>query len=136
MEFEYDAKNLLYVRIDPQSASFWGTVFLRALGLKTDDEILRGFYRVDRIQVEGNELFRVVSDSLIGTRFDSGGDQQKGRYRCPQGPQADAAFVLGNTEGEDREIGGDDGRFSRALSLPPTWSRPKAAKCWPRRTRR
>ena len=36
VEFEYDNKNLLYVRID-RKRKFYGTVFLRALGLKTDD---------------------------------------------------------------------------------------------------
>src|SRR5215217_83533 len=45
VEFEYDNKNLLYVRID-RKRKFYGTVFLRALGLKTDAEILRSFYKV------------------------------------------------------------------------------------------
>ena len=40
VEFEYDNKNLLYVRID-RKRKFYGTVFLRALGLKTDSEILQ-----------------------------------------------------------------------------------------------
>ncbi|MBI2685026.1 MAG: DNA-directed RNA polymerase subunit beta [Acidobacteria bacterium] len=43
VEFEYDAKNLLYVRID-RKRKFYGTVFLRAMGLKTDEQILRTFY--------------------------------------------------------------------------------------------
>ncbi len=43
VEFEYDSKNLLYVRID-RKRKFYGTVFLRALGLKTDEQILRTFY--------------------------------------------------------------------------------------------
>ena len=84
VEFEYDAKNLLYVRID-RKRKFLGTVFLRALGLKTDDEILRGFYRVDRIQIEGNELFRVVSESLIGTRLTQAVTTKKGDVIAPKG---------------------------------------------------
>ena len=47
VEFEYDTKNLLYVRID-RKRKFYGTVFLRALGLQTDEEIVRSFYTVDR----------------------------------------------------------------------------------------
>ena len=43
VEFEYDQKNLLYVRID-RKRKFLGSVFLRALGLTTDEEILRQFY--------------------------------------------------------------------------------------------
>ncbi len=84
VEFEYDAKNLLYVRID-RKRKFLGTVFLRALGLTTDDEILRGFYRVDRIQVQGNELFRVVSESLIGTRLTQAVTNKKGDVVVPKG---------------------------------------------------
>ncbi|MGC4049944.1 MAG: hypothetical protein QM757_11215 [Paludibaculum sp.] len=40
VEFEYDNKNLLYVRID-RKRKFYGTVFLRALGIKTDYEIIK-----------------------------------------------------------------------------------------------
>ena len=40
VEFEYDNKNLLYVRID-RKRKFYGSVFLRALGLETDEQILR-----------------------------------------------------------------------------------------------
>ena len=40
VEFEYDQKNTLYVRID-RKRKFLGTIFLRALGLKSDEEILK-----------------------------------------------------------------------------------------------
>src|SRR5438309_10920395 len=45
VEFEYDVKNLLYVRID-RKRKFYGSVFLRALGLETDEQILKTFYRI------------------------------------------------------------------------------------------
>ncbi len=67
VEFEYDHKNLLQVRID-RKRKFLGTIFLRALGLREDKDILRQFYKVDTIRVgEGAELFRRVSDNLRGT---------------------------------------------------------------------
>ena len=84
VEFEYDAKNLLHVRID-RKRKFLGTVFLRALGLKSDNDILRGFYRVDRIQIKGNELFRMVSESLIGTRLTQAAATKKGDVIAPKG---------------------------------------------------
>src|ERR1700728_2204177 len=56
VEFEYDNKNLLYVRID-RKRKFYGPVFLRALGLKSDAEILRAFYTVDRISIKDNKLY-------------------------------------------------------------------------------
>jgi DNA-directed RNA polymerase subunit beta len=43
VEFEYDQKDVLSVRID-RKRKFHGTVFLRALGLESDEAILRQFY--------------------------------------------------------------------------------------------
>jgi DNA-directed RNA polymerase subunit beta len=68
VEFEYDNKNLLYVRID-RKRKFYGTVFLRALGLKSDAEILKAFYTVSEITVKDKKLFWKVSDSLIGLKL-------------------------------------------------------------------
>jgi DNA-directed RNA polymerase subunit beta len=68
VEFEYDNKNLLYVRID-RKRKFYGTVFLRALGLKTDAEILKAFYTVSEISVKDKKLFWKVSDSLVGLKL-------------------------------------------------------------------
>src|SRR4051812_47962506 len=45
VEFEYDTKNILYVRID-RKRKFLGSIFLRALGMKSNEEILRTFYQV------------------------------------------------------------------------------------------
>src|SRR6185437_3193119 len=56
VEFEYDAKNLLYVRID-RKRKFLATIFLRALGLRSDEEILRTFYTVERVAVRSGKLF-------------------------------------------------------------------------------
>jgi DNA-directed RNA polymerase subunit beta len=74
VEFEYDIKNLLYVRID-RKRKFLATVFLRALGLRGADEIIRTFYTVDRISFrrKGSDgdrqgLFWAVGESLVGLR--------------------------------------------------------------------
>ena len=67
VEFEYDSKNLLYVRID-RKRKFLATVFLRALGLRGADEIIRAFHPVDRINLKDNTLRWAVSDSLVGLR--------------------------------------------------------------------
>ena len=56
VEFEYDTKNLLYVRID-RKRKFYGSVFLRALGFKTDEQMLHAFYTVDRISIKDNKLY-------------------------------------------------------------------------------
>jgi DNA-directed RNA polymerase subunit beta len=67
VEFEYDTKNLLYVRID-RKRKFLATVFLRALGLRGADEIIRTFYTVDRLYLRDGSLFWAVGDSLVGLR--------------------------------------------------------------------
>src|SRR5437764_11447704 len=67
VEFEYDAKNLLYVRID-RKRKFLATVFLRALGLRGADEIIRSFYTVDKLYVKQGTLYWGVADSLVSLR--------------------------------------------------------------------
>ena len=51
VEFEYDQKNVLYVRID-RKRKFLGTIFLRALGLRSDEDILKHllYHRSHRVR--------------------------------------------------------------------------------------
>ena len=67
VEFEYDHKDLLQVRID-RKRKFLGTIFLRALGLKSDKDILSQFYQIDTVEVdELGGLMRPVSPTMLGT---------------------------------------------------------------------
>ena len=68
VEFEYDNKNYLYVRID-RKRKFYGTMFLRSLGLKTDAEILRAFYKCSDVVIKDKKLFWKVSEGLIGHKL-------------------------------------------------------------------
>ncbi|HEV2183181.1 MAG TPA: hypothetical protein VGR39_05810, partial [Candidatus Acidoferrales bacterium] len=68
VEFEYDTKNILYVRID-RKRKFLGSIFLRALGMKSNEDILRTFYQVERISVRDRELFWNVSDGLVDRKL-------------------------------------------------------------------
>jgi DNA-directed RNA polymerase subunit beta len=68
VEFEYDNKNLLHVRID-RKRKFYGTVFLRALGLKTDADILRAFYKCSEVVISGKKLQWKVTEALIGHKL-------------------------------------------------------------------
>ncbi len=63
VEFEYDQKNTLYVRID-RKRKFLGTIFLRALGLRSDEEILKTFYTVDRIHIADGKLHWAVQQDV------------------------------------------------------------------------
>jgi DNA-directed RNA polymerase subunit beta len=68
VEFEYDLKNILYVRID-RKRKFYGSVFLRALGYKTDEQILRAFYRVSKISIKEKKLLWNVDEGLTGLKL-------------------------------------------------------------------
>ncbi len=68
VEFEYDQKNTLYVRID-RKRKFLGTIFLRALGLRSDEEILKTFYTVDKIQISDAKLLWTVPEAGVVTHL-------------------------------------------------------------------
>ena len=69
VEFEYDQKNTLYVRID-RKRKFLGTIFLRALGLRSDEEILKTFYTVDRMHIADGKLhWAVPQDAKANTHL-------------------------------------------------------------------
>src|SRR6266545_1468775 len=74
VEFEYDQKNILYVRID-RKRKFLGTIFLRALGLRSGEDILRTFYTVDRLLVRDKKLYWTIdpagdkATNLIGMKL-------------------------------------------------------------------
>ena len=98
VEFEYDQKNLLYVRVGKRK--FLATIFLRALGIWldpnldpsafhtdaqleeaiknatfADEDILRTFYVSDEVRVANNRLFIQVPESgvssLVGMKVDA-----------------------------------------------------------------
>src|ERR1700722_3623606 len=68
VEFEYDTKNILYVRID-RKRKFLGSIFLRALGMKSNEEILRTFYQVERISLREKDLFWNVSPGIVDRKL-------------------------------------------------------------------
>ena len=110
VEFEYDNKNLLHVRID-RKRKFYGTVFLRALGLKTDADILRAFYKCNDIVIKDKKLFWKVTDGLIGHKL-SHAITKGGDTVVPQGRKITASVYKEHPEGQDR-AGGSRGQRSR-----------------------
>jgi len=70
LDFEFDAKDILYVRID-RRRKFPATVLLRALGMSAED-LLNYFYPCDRIRLDGRKAFkafnRVTFEGQISSR--------------------------------------------------------------------
>lgn len=94
IEFEYDSKQILWVRID-RKRRLPGTVFLRALneGLETDSDILRAFYTVfDAKLTRGKQTATLALDRRI---IDIEEQRQKAlRFRKVSLPTLFAGLVL------------------------------------------
>jgi len=84
VEFEYDNKNILCVRID-RKRKFYGSVFLRALGLKTDEQILRAFYRVSKLSIRDSKLLWNVDEGLTGLKLSHAISAKSGETVVGQG---------------------------------------------------
>src|SRR4051794_6120288 len=91
VEFEYDTKNLLYVRID-RKRKFYGSVFLRALGLETDEQILKTFYRITKINIADSKLLWNVDDNLQGLKL-SHAITRGGETVVPQGRKVTSGLM-------------------------------------------
>jgi len=66
LDFEFDTKDILYVRIDRRK-KLPATIVLKALGY-TNEDLLKIFYPVETIRIKGNSFTRVVSDVLVGVK--------------------------------------------------------------------
>ncbi|MCX7794790.1 MAG: DNA-directed RNA polymerase subunit beta, partial [Thermodesulfovibrionales bacterium] len=66
LDFEFDTKDILYVRIDKRKR-LPATIVLKALGY-SDEELLKIYYPVETIKIEKNGYFRILSDVLVGMR--------------------------------------------------------------------
>ncbi|MFO0752509.1 MAG: DNA-directed RNA polymerase subunit beta [Thermodesulfovibrionales bacterium] len=67
LDFEFDSKDILYVRID-RRRKLPATIVLKALGYSNED-LLKTFYPVEEIKLQGREEYtRVVSEVLAGVR--------------------------------------------------------------------
>ncbi len=66
LDFEFDSKDILYVRID-RRRKMPVTILLKAMGYSTE-HILNYFYDVEHLFFEGGRLFVALDDSLIGQK--------------------------------------------------------------------
>ncbi|MEW6214668.1 MAG: DNA-directed RNA polymerase subunit beta, partial [Nitrospirota bacterium] len=66
LDFEFDTKDILYVRIDKRK-KLPATIVLKALGYSNED-LLKIFYPVEIINIQGNKFTRPVSEVLAGLK--------------------------------------------------------------------
>ena len=105
VEFEYDQKNVLYVRID-RKRKFLGTIFLRALGLRSGEDILKTFYTTDRLIVRDKKLFWTLDPAsekptnLLGMKLAHSIKSKSGDEVAHSGRKITPCDSEGNSEGE------------------------------------
>jgi DNA-directed RNA polymerase subunit beta len=66
LDFEFDTKDILYVRID-RRRKLPATIVLKALGYSNED-LLKIFYPIEIIKIDGNKSTRTVSEVLLGLK--------------------------------------------------------------------
>ncbi|MCJ7487557.1 MAG: DNA-directed RNA polymerase subunit beta, partial [Candidatus Aminicenantes bacterium] len=93
VEFEHDAKNLIWVRLD-RKKKFLATVFLRALGFATDEEILKLFHKTYKVIPEDGKMYWEVTDSLVGKSPGDDVTDAKGRKILAPGKKKITPEVL------------------------------------------
>ena len=92
VEFEYDNKNLLHVRID-RKRKFYGSVFLRALGIEKDADILRTFYRIEKINIKDKRLFWLFSPGMQGIKLSHAVTAKNGDVLLPSSRKLTSAVM-------------------------------------------
>jgi len=121
VEFEYDQKNVLYVRID-RKRKFLGTIFLRALGLRTDEEILRTFYTVDRVALKDKKLFWTIdpdtdhATNLLGMKLSHSVKNKAGEEIGHSGRKVTGSILKGFYANQISEVEIDLGDLEGAFT--------------------
>ena len=94
VEFELDSRDLVQVRID-RRRKFPATVFLKALGLESPEDVLRAFYQPVKLTVKGG-LSVGLNKELIGRCFSNVLKGAKGKKRDKEILAAGAKLTRGS----------------------------------------
>src|SRR5215211_5561415 len=143
VEFEYDQKNLLYVRVGKRK--FLASIFLRALGIWlgegfdpksfhtdgqleeavknssfSDEDLLRAFYVADEVRVEQGRLFIQIPESgpssLTGMKVDAD-IKGRGDVIVRAGKKVTGSALDALRKAHVREVEIDTAQFEGAYSL-------------------
>lgn len=119
VEFEYDQKEVLSVRID-RKRKFHGTVFLRALGLESNEAILRQFYAPVGLNVLEGERYvlsippRVLEEERLRDRQSRG---VRKAYQLFAGIELNKEEAASLEAGENVERDVDMSKLERAFFI-------------------
>src|SRR6202051_347460 len=92
IDFEFDPKDVLYVRID-RRRKFPATVLLRALGMTTED-LLNYYYKKDVVNLDPKQYTKqFVADHLMGSRVGRDVKDKSGDVIAREGRKFNKAIV-------------------------------------------
>jgi len=83
IEFEFDKKQILYVRID-RKRRFPGTVFLRALGLESNAQLLKVFYHLFPASPKGGMAALTLDNRILAVDEERAAAQVGRRAAAPE----------------------------------------------------
>jgi DNA-directed RNA polymerase subunit beta len=145
VEFEYDQKNLLYVRVGKRK--FLATIFLRALGAwmgsanfnsksfgsdgqleeavktssYTDEDLLRAFYVVDGVRIKDGKLLVQVPEAgrthLVGLKADAEIKSKSGETIVRKGKEFTRTNLEALRKAKIKEIEIDPAQFEGAYAV-------------------
>ncbi len=118
VEFEYDQKQILNVRID-RKRKFPGTVFLRALGLSSDEEILREFCTPTEVLLEEGHLLWGVGPGLLQRRALEPIKNEEGKTLLRKGVKIRKANLRRLEDAAIAYVPVSEEEFSGAVALEP-----------------
>jgi DNA-directed RNA polymerase subunit beta len=117
VEFEFDQnKRLLHVRID-RKRKFLGTVFLRALGLASDEEILREYYTPAEVLLQEDHISWGVGPGLLMRRSKEEIKSEEGKVLLRKGVKIRKANLRRLEDAGIPYVPVDDEEFQNAIAL-------------------
>jgi len=116
VEFEYDQKDVVSVRID-RKRKFHGTIFLRALGLESDEDILRQFYTPVGLEPGKKKAKLVVGPEVLESERlkDRQSRGRRDSYPIFAGLTLEKEDIAKLDDGESLELEVDKSELERAL---------------------
>ena len=103
IDFEFDPKDILYVRID-RRRKFPATVLLRALGMTTED-LLNYYYKKDTIILDPKQYAKqFIADQLLGSRVSRDVKDKSGEVIAREGRKFNKAIVRAMEQAKLNEV--------------------------------
>lgn len=118
LDFEFDQKDILNVRID-RKRKFPAGIFLKALGYSAD-EVLGLFYHIDKIYFKNNEFFRTLDiEKMEGQRLLTDIKDSKGQVVARAGRRVKRSVIKKVSTAAIKEVILEEANLKHTLTAKP-----------------